>query len=106
MAAKAFFPRATLTPQETIESGIESLRKKEIALFIHDAPTVWRVANNPGEKELTGLYWPLTKEPLIWAVRKDDEPLRFAINRELEKWRNDGSLKQILSRWAALRIWD
>ncbi len=105
MAAKAFFPRATLIPQPTIEDGIAALRKGEIEVFIHDAPTVWRIAGNPNEKELEGLYWPLTKEPLAWAVRKDDEPLRFALNRELEEWKANGSLKQILSRWVALRIW-
>jgi polar amino acid transport system substrate-binding protein len=105
MAAKAFFPRGTLTPQPTIDDGITALRKGEIAILIHDAPTVWRIAGNPNEKELEGLYWPLTKEPLAWAVRKDDEPLRFALNRELEQWRGSGSLKQTLSRWVTLRIW-
>ena len=105
MAAKAFFPRAILAPQPTIDGGITALRKGEIEVFIHDAPTIWRIAGNPNEKEIEGLYWPLTQEPLAWAVRKDDEPLRFALNRELEKLRVNGSLKQILSRWVTLRIW-
>ena len=105
MAAKAFFSRAILAPQPTIDGGIEALRKGEIEVFIHDAPTIWRIAGNPNEKEIEGLYWPLTQEPLAWAVRKDDEPLRFALNRELEKLRVNGSLKQILSRWVTLRIW-
>jgi ABC-type amino acid transport substrate-binding protein len=105
IAAKAFFPVAILAPQSTIGDGIAALRKGEIEVFIHDAPTVWRIAGNPNEKELEGLYWPLTKEALAWAVRKDDEPLRFTLNRQLEQWRSDGSLKQILSRWVALRIW-
>jgi ABC-type amino acid transport substrate-binding protein len=105
MAAKAFFPRATLTPQSTIDGGITALRKAEIEVFIHDAPTVWRIASNPNERELAGLYWPLTKEPLAWAVRKDDESLRFALNRELQQWKESGRLKQTLSRWVTLRIW-
>jgi polar amino acid transport system substrate-binding protein len=105
MAAKAFFPRATLAAQPTIDDGIAALRKGEIEVFVHDAPTVWRIAGNPNEKELVGLYWPLTKEPLAWAVRKDDEPLRHALNRELQQWQASGSLKQTLSRWVTLRIW-
>ncbi|MGH7832845.1 MAG: transporter substrate-binding domain-containing protein, partial [Candidatus Binatia bacterium] len=56
IAAKAFFPRAKLAPQPTIEDGIAALRKGEIEVFIHDAPTVWRVAGNPKEKEIEGLY--------------------------------------------------
>jgi polar amino acid transport system substrate-binding protein len=106
IAAKAFFPRATLAPQSTIDDGITALRKAEIEVFIHDAPTVWRVAGNPNEKELAGLYWPLTKEPLAWAVRKDDESLRFALNRELQQWKLSGSLNYTLSRWVTLRIWE
>jgi len=105
MAAKAFFPRAVMTPQTNVEEGVAALRRGELTVFIHDAPTVWRIANTSNEKDLVGLYWPLTKEPLAWAVRKDDEPLRFALNRELERWRLDGRLKEILSRWVALRIW-
>lgn len=105
MAAKAFFTRATLAPQLTIDGGIAALREGEIEVFIHDAPTIWRIAGNPNEKELEGLYWPLTKEPLAWAVRKDDESLRFALNRELQQWKLSGSLKQTLSRWVTLRIW-
>lgn len=106
IAAKAFFPRATLAPQSTIDDGIAALRKAEIEVFIHDAPTVWRIAGNPNEQELAGLYWPLTKEPLAWAVRKDDESLRFALNRELQQWKLSGSLKYTLSRWVTLRIWE
>jgi ABC-type amino acid transport substrate-binding protein len=105
MAAQTFFPRAVLTPQSTIEDGILALRKGQIEVFIHDAPTVWRIAGNPGEKELEGLYWPLTKEPLAWAVRKSDEPLLFAINRHLEQWHGEGRVKRIIARWVALRIW-
>jgi len=105
MAARAFFQQATLVAQPTIEDGIAALRKGEIAVFIHDAPTVWRVAGDPREKELEGLYWPLTKEPLAWVVRKDDEPLRFALNDALKKMELSGTLKEILSRWVPLRIW-
>ena len=47
----------------------------------------------------------MTKESLAWAVRKDDEPLRFAINQELAEIKNSGKLKEILSRWVTLRIW-
>jgi polar amino acid transport system substrate-binding protein len=105
MAAKAFFPRAVLTPQPTIEAGIVAVRRGEIDIFIHDAPTVWRITGNPNEKELAGLYWPLTKEPLAWAVRTSDEPLRFAVNRQLERWQAAGTLNRIISRWISVRIW-
>jgi polar amino acid transport system substrate-binding protein len=105
LAARGLFLKATIASQSTIEVGVAALRKGEIDIFIHDAPTIWRIAGNPNEQELKGLYWLLTKEHLAWAVRKDDEPLRLALNRELKEMQNSGKLKEILSRWVALRIW-
>ena len=106
LAARGLFLKAKIVPQPTIEGGVVALRKGEIDVFIHDAPTIWRIAGNPSEQELKGLYWRLTDEHLAWAVRKDDEPLRFAINQELAQLKESGRLKQILSRWVALRIWN
>jgi ABC-type amino acid transport substrate-binding protein len=99
------FLHAKIVAEPTVEEGVAALRKGEIDVFIHDAPTIWRIAGNPGEQQLKGLYWRLTDEYLAWAVRKEDEPLRFAINRELTQIRQSGRLTEILSRWAGLRIW-
>jgi polar amino acid transport system substrate-binding protein len=105
MAAKTFFGSAILVPQSTVIDGVAALRKGEIDVFLHDAPTIWRITGNPNEKELTGLYWLLTKEPLAWAVRKSDEPLRLALNRQLQQWQTTGFVKQTLTRWVPIRIW-
>jgi len=105
LAARGLFLRAKIVSQPTIEEGVLALRKGEIDVFIHDAPTIWRIAGNPSEQELKGLYWRLTNEYLAWAVRKDDEPLRFAINQQLAGLKDSGRLKQILSRWVTIRIW-
>src|SRR4029077_13457379 len=94
LAARGLFLRAKIVPQPAIEVGVEALRKGQIDVFIHDAPTVWRIAGNSNEQELKGLYWSLTKESLAWAVRKDDEPLRFALNQKLAEMKNSGKLKE------------
>src|SRR5262245_4448776 len=104
-AARAIFLRAKLLAQPTIDQGITALRNGEIDVFIHDAPTVWRTAGNPNERDLKGLYWPLTKESLAWAVRKDDEPLRFALSRIVTQWRNSGQLNLFIKRWVTFTIW-
>ncbi|HEY1232667.1 MAG TPA: transporter substrate-binding domain-containing protein [Candidatus Binatia bacterium] len=104
-AARTFFKSATLVPQSSPDDGIAALRKGEIEVFIHDAPTVWRIGTNPNEKELTGLYWLLTKEPLAWAVRKSDEPLRFTLSRTIQQWQVSGYAKQTMTRWVPMRIW-
>jgi ABC-type amino acid transport substrate-binding protein len=105
MAARTFFRSAVLVPQSNANDGIAALRKGEIEVFIHDAPTVWRIGGNPNETELTGLYWLLTKEPLAWAVRKSDEPLRFALSRTIHQWQVSGFAKRTMTRWVPIRIW-
>jgi ABC-type amino acid transport substrate-binding protein len=103
-AAKEIFSKAKLTPQPTVDDGVAALRKGVIDVFIHDAPTVWRIGGNPGERELVGLYWPLTKEPLAWAVRKSDVPLHFALSGKVKEWELSGRLKEFTNRWVTLHI--
>jgi polar amino acid transport system substrate-binding protein len=105
MAARGIFSRAQLLAQPTIDQGITALRKGEIDVFIHDAPTIWRIGTNPNERDLKGLYWPLTKEPLAWAVRKEDEPLRFALSRIVTQWRDNGQLNLFIKRWVTFTVW-
>jgi ABC-type amino acid transport substrate-binding protein len=103
-ASKEIFLKAKLTPQPTVDDGVAALRKGVIDVFIHDAPTVWRIGGNPGEKELVGLYWPLTKEPLAWAVRKSDVPLHFVLSSKVKEWELSGRLKEFTNRWVPLHI--
>jgi len=64
---------------------VESRVSSSIDYFINDAPAVWRVAGGflSPERELRGLYTPLTQEHLAWAVRQDDEALRERLNATL-----------------------
>ena len=102
--AKTIFTQAKLRPQPTAEDGVAALRQGVIDVFIHDAPTVWRIGGNPGETELVGLYWPLSEEPLAWAVRKNDGPLQFALSQKVKEWKLNGRLQLLMSRWISLRI--
>lgn len=95
---------ATPVPFDHPEAAIEALRVGQIDLFIHDAPTVWRIANRPGETELLGLYWPLTEEYLAWAVRPADLDLADRLNTTLEALRRSGRLQAIQDRWMPVRV--
>lgn len=86
------------------DAGVAALRAGIVTAFVHDAPTVWLVAGNPGERELMGLYQPLTEEYLAWAVRKDDEQLRDSLNTQLKILRVEGELQRILDRWITVRV--
>jgi polar amino acid transport system substrate-binding protein len=85
------------------DAGLRALRAGQIDVFIHDAPTAWRIAEDRGGT-LLGLYTPLTVEHLAWAVRKFDTPLRQQLNAALSAWRQDGSLQAILDRWIKVQV--
>lgn len=102
--AKAMFSKAKLVPRPTVEGGVAALRQGVIDIFIHDAPTVWRIGGDPGERGLIGLYWLLTVEPLAWAVRKSDVPLMFALSQKVKEWKLSGQMQQLMSRWIIRRI--
>ena len=87
------------------DAGVAALRGGQIDAFIADAPAVWRVMGGfqSKETELRGLYTPLTKEELAWAVRKGDNKLREQLNKVLAKWKKDGTLEEVLDKWITVR---
>jgi len=81
-----------------------ALRRDEIDLYIHDAPTSWQLATSPNNSDLISLYKPLTNEQLAWAVRKDDLALAEALNSALRTLKNNGTLRYIFSRWIPVTV--
>jgi ABC-type amino acid transport substrate-binding protein len=88
-----------------VSAGIEALRASKIDAFVHDAPSIWHTVGGADslEHELTGLYVPLTREQLAWAVRRDDEALRKALDAALARWRESGWLEEELLTWIRVR---
>lgn len=103
--ARENLAQAKLTGYATVDDGIAALRGSQVDYFIMDAPGVWKItgglqSSNP---DLKGLYTPLTKEDLAWAVRKDDTVLRDRLNAVLAKWKANGKLEKILDEWITVR---
>ena len=101
---EAHMLNAQRAPQDSVEQGVRALRSGVIDVFIHDAPTVWRIAGNPTEEELLGLFWPLTDEYLAWAVRPSDALLLKELNAVLHAAKENGRLRAILNRWIPMRV--
>jgi ABC-type amino acid transport substrate-binding protein len=101
---KAHMPNARLAPQSTVDAGVQALRTGSIDVFIHDAPTIWRIAGNATEEQLVGLFWPLTEEQLAWAVRPADALLLQQLNAVLVAAQENGRLQAILNQWIPMRI--
>lgn len=96
---------ATLRGFDSPDAGVAALRAGEIDVFIHDAPTIWRVTGGFEQKEtqLMGRYRMLTEEYLAWAVRKGDEPLRERLNSTLLHWQNTDQVESELDKWIPVR---
>ena len=102
--AATSLPRAASFGFENIEAGLRSLRADRIDYFIHDAPTVWRLTGNLENRDLHGLYRPLTKEHLAWAVRREDSDLRRVLDVTLSHWKREGLIHPIVQRWIPVRV--
>jgi len=104
--ARSNLPDAVITGFDSTEQGTDALVAGKIDIFIHDAPTIWRLtANTATEKAgLMGLYRPLTDEYLAWAVRKKDKALADALNDSLDTLKRDGTLGRTMGRWIPIQV--
>jgi polar amino acid transport system substrate-binding protein len=103
--AHTVLKHSIITEFETVDAGVAALRAGKVDFFIHDAPTVWRIAGTPmsPDPQLIGLYTPLTEEYLAWAVSKDATDLRQRLSDIVIEWKTNGKLKAVLDRWVPIR---
>lgn len=101
---KEKIPRAEPVPLEGPDEGYEALLSGRIDVFIHDGPTIWRVADERMDQGLMGLYRPLTEEYLAWAVRRSDYSLYQSLVSILEQWKESGYLRMLIARWIRISI--
>lgn len=85
-------------------AAFAGLRKDEVDLYIHDAPTSWLLATTKDGDDLISLNSALTEESLAWAVRKEDERLLAMLNEALASMQASGTARYILNRWIPVEI--
>ena len=92
------FPKARRIDIAKVDHATFELKTHQIDLFVADGPAVvWLVSRN--EADLAGFWEPLAVEPLAWGVNRPNVELMSAVNRTLEQWKQDGTLKRVLMRW-------
>jgi polar amino acid transport system substrate-binding protein len=96
--------RAQAYAFDSVADGVRSLRAQRIDFFVHDAPTIWRVALTAGEEDLMGLYQPLTDESLAWAVAPGNAPLKRQLDAALDGLRARNEIEPLLNRFIPVRI--
>lgn len=97
-------PDAEVSLYPDPQAAFTALREDRIDLYVHDAPTSWRLANDSENEDLISQYSPLTEEMLAWAVRKEDGALLRELNQALNLMRSNGTLSYILNRWIPVQV--
>jgi polar amino acid transport system substrate-binding protein len=78
--------------------GISELKRRAIDIFVNDAPyIIWTVSEN--ETDIAALWEPLTEEYLAWGVRKEDGKFLMDVNSILGRWKQNGTLHEVLRQW-------
>ncbi len=86
------------------ETAFEALRQNQVDLFIHDAPTSWRLASDRDNLDMLGLFRPLTTEQLAWAVHKDNALLAARVNAALAQLQSTGTIRAIQNFWIPVKV--
>ena len=95
---------ATLSRCDSVTEALQKLKKGEVDVLVHDAPTTWALANNKDLRDLMGLNNRLTEEHLAWAVAKNNPELLKAVNEQLTVMQNSHMLQAIINKWVPVTV--
>ncbi len=95
---------AQLEKFDSAEAGLAALLAGGVDVFIHDTPTAWSISTDKSYADLMVLTVPLTREPVAWAVRKEETELASRMNAVLDAWKEDGRLEKILDHWLPVSL--
>lgn len=98
-AVKRLMPDATYQPADTETAGANRVLKGEADAFVYDLPfNAVFTAMNPSDK-IVFLDKPFTREPLAWAIRKDDPAFMKFLNTFLAQVKSDGRFEKMYKKW-------
>lgn len=92
------FKNAKIMRYDSAKTALWALKKKDIDIVIHDAPTSWSCK----EKELTPVYQALTTEYYAWAFRKGDEKKLKPVNDALFELKKSLELRSLWLKWVPM----
>ncbi len=88
----------SIIPLLRASDSVYPIKNRRIDLLVHDGPAIaWLVSEN--EADLKGFWEPFNEEQLAWAVNRGDKELLVLVNSMIRKWKNDGTLREVLKHW-------
>ncbi|MGB3223441.1 MAG: transporter substrate-binding domain-containing protein [Desulforhopalus sp.] len=104
-ATKRMIPNAKYISYETEQEGVMELVNGKIDAFIYDLPFNAIAMSEKGEGKIVHLDEPFTKEPLAWAIRKDDPNFLNWLNNFMNQIKYDGVYDKIYTKWFQDDAW-
>jgi len=104
-AIKRLIPRAIYKTAGTETAGAKMVLNNAADAFIYDFPfNAVFMALHPSN-QLVFLSEPFTKEPIAWAIRKNDPGFMKFLNEFLARIKADGRFDQIYQKWFLSSDW-
>ena len=104
-AVQGLIPKATYESADTEMEGAMRVLKGTADAFVYDFPfnAVFN-SMNPSD-QLVFLDKPFTKEPIAWAIRKNDPDFLKFLNAFLLRMKADGRFDRIYHKWFRSMDW-
>jgi polar amino acid transport system substrate-binding protein len=104
-AVLKMIPRATYMPVNTETDGAMRVLEGTADAFVYDLPfnAVFKAMHASGP--LIFLDEPFTKEPIAWAIRKNDPDFMKFLNEFLSQIKADGRFDKIYDKWFNQTDW-
>ena len=98
-AVQRLIPRATYETADTETAGAMRVLQGTADAFVYDLPfNAVFIAMHPSD-QLIFLDEPFTKEPIAWAIRKNDSDFLKFLNDFLFRMKSDGRFDRIYHKW-------
>ena len=104
-AVQRLIPKATYETADTEDMGAMRVLNGTADAFVYDLPyNAVFIAMHPSD-QLIFLDKPFTKEPIAWAIRKNDPDFLKFLNGFLEEIQKDGRFDKIYKKWFINTDW-
>ena len=104
-AVQRLISKATYETVDTEMEGATRVLKGTADAFVYDFPfNAVFIAMHPSD-QLIFLDKPFTKEPIAWAIRKNDPDFMIFLNDFLAKLKADGRFDKIYEKWFLSSKW-
>jgi len=98
-SVKKLIPQCKYKAFDTEEEGARAVLEGKADAFVYDLPYNAVFMTMYGKNKLIFLDKPFTKEPIAWAIRKNDTSFMIFLNEFLAKIKGDGRFDRIYKKW-------